>query len=85
MNTKEELFKARDALLSSIRSFLTTYAMIGDTKRFKDFVKYINRYTASEVQFLIEEHGLKGEIEKIIDQIENCDTSITSKKEDEML
>ena len=69
MSVKDELFKARDNILSSIRSFLTTYAIVEDTGRFKEFVKYINRYTASEVQFHIEEHGFKHRIEEIIDEI----------------
>ena len=71
---KEELFKARDNILSSIRSFLTTYAIVEDSDRFKDFVIYINRYAASEVQFHIEEHGMKHKIEEIIDEIEEKKT-----------
>jgi len=71
MNVKEELFQSRDELLSTIKTFLTVKAIMEDTGGFKDFVKYINRYIASEVQFLIEEHGFKGDIDPIIDKIEN--------------
>ena len=37
----------------------------------RDFIKYVNRYTASEVQFLIEEKGFKVDIETIIEKIES--------------
>lgn len=68
---RQELLGLRDSLLSTLRTWLSVKIMIGDVSGFKDFIKYVNRYTASEVQFLIEEHGFKSDIEVIIEKIEN--------------
>jgi len=57
------LMASRDDLLSTLRTYLSIKIMIKDIDGFKDFIKYINRYTASEVQFLIEEKGYKADIE----------------------
>ena len=60
----------RDDLLATLRTYLTVKIWTEDVNGFKDFIKYINRYTASEVQFLIEEKGYKADIEVIIEKIE---------------
>ena len=65
------LLGVRDELLSTLRTWLSIKIMIKDIDGFKDFIKYVNRYIASEVQFLIEEHGFKSDIETIIEKIES--------------
>ena len=68
---KQELREIRDKLLETIRTFMNVQILLGNTTLLKDFTQYINRYTASEVQFLIERSGYKADIEKIIDKIES--------------
>ena len=68
---REHLLGARDELLSTLRTWLSVKIMIKDVDGFKDFIKYVNRYTASELQFLIEEQGFKSDIEAIIEKIES--------------
>ena len=70
MDIKKELRERRDELLSTLRIYLSTKITVEDVDGFKDFIKYINRYTASEVQFLIEEHGFKEDVGVIMDKIE---------------
>jgi len=70
MDVKEVLREARDELMSTLNTYLSVKAMTEDVDGMKDFIKYINRYTASEVQFLIEKHGFKNELEPIIEKIE---------------
>ena len=70
MDIKESLREARDELMSALHVYLSIKAMTEDVDGVKDFIKYVNRYTASEVQFMIEEHGFKDELEPIIDKIE---------------
>lgn len=81
MEIREELLGVRDSFLSTIRTWLSVKIMIMDVDGFKDFIKYVNRYTASEVQFLIEERGFKGDIEAIIEKIES--SHFIEKGEDE--
>ena len=71
MSVKDELRELRDNLLSSLRTWLSVKIMLEDTDGIKDFTKYVNRYTASEVMFLIEEHGFKDDLEPIIDKIQS--------------
>ena len=78
MDVKEELRTVRDELMSTLNVYLSVKAMTEDVDGMKGFIKYINRYTASEVQFLIEEYGFKDELEPIIDKIEE---KIRSSKE----
>lgn len=61
----------RDGLLASLRTWLSVKILLEDTAGIKDFVKYVNRYTASEVMFLLEEHGFKDSLEPLIEEIEN--------------
>lgn len=68
---KQELREIRDNVLETIGTFLNVQILLGNTTLLKDFTQYINRYTASEVQFLIERSGYKADIEKIIDKIES--------------
>ena len=68
---KQELREIRDNLLETIRTFMNVQILLGNTSLLNDFTQYLNRYTASEVQFLIERHGYKADIEKIIDKIES--------------
>jgi len=70
MDVKDELRERRDELLSTLRTYLSVLAITENAEKMRNFIKYINRYTASEVQFLIEEHGFKDELEPIIDKIE---------------
>jgi len=81
---REQLIIQRDKLLSTLRTYLSVKILIRDVDGFKDFIKYINRYTASEVQWLIEREGYAKDIEKIIDKIEkeHYPSSPTTKTEE---
>lgn len=70
MDIKSELTASRDEFLSTMRTWLSVKIWTEDVDGFRDFIKYVNRYTASEVQFLIEKKGYKADIEAIIDKIE---------------
>ena len=78
----DELISMRDDLLGMMKTFLSLKIWTKDIDGMRDFVKYINRYTASEVQFLIDEKGYKADIEAIIQKIEDdIQSSPTTAKE----
>lgn len=65
----EDLLKSKEELLESIGSYLHILAIIRDADKFKEFIKYIHRWTSSEVQFLLEEHGFREDISDLVDRL----------------
>lgn len=78
---KEQLFEVRDAFINTIKTFMTTLILTEQTDTLKEFFKYINRFTSSEVIFLIEKAGRSSDIEKIICKIEDDIKDETGQKQ----
>ena len=75
---KEELFEARDNLLSSLRTYLTMLALLEQVDTFKELTSYIDRFTASELLFKIKSELGEEPINKLIEEIaDKYDTSHT--------
>ena len=82
-NVKDELFKARDKLLSTLRTYLTMLALLEQTDTFKELTSYIDRFTASELLFKIKSELGEETVNELIEKIaEKYDSSHTTKKED---
>lgn len=65
----EELLKSREEFLEIIGLYLRILAITRNTDKFEEFMAYMNRYTASEVMFLIEDHNLRDDVSIIIEKI----------------
>jgi hypothetical protein len=72
---KEELFKARDELLSSLKTYLTMLSIIEDTETFHEFISYIDRFTASEVTKQLKKLIGQEGIDKILDDYQSSPTT----------
>jgi len=75
---KEELRQARDQLLNSIKSFLTAKIWVEDAEGFQDFVRYVARYTSSELFFMIRDSGYESELEAFVEKIQSSEQKVNN-------
>ena len=65
IDVANELSDASEELMKSIKSYLGVLVIIQDTKRFKEFISYIDRFFASELLGILREKGFSDEINTI--------------------